>query len=301
MNRVHVLRRLRRLTALERAGPLAAALAAAIVLVPTASSGTYADPAGDSGLAGDLTGVTVTGDSTGGQLVFRINGSNLATAVENPVWLSIDSDSNPLTGDLEDHGTDFWFGVYGHSYGFQHWNGADWVPTPYSTVRVTSNTSQVMISVNRSELGNTSALNFVASTFSFSFVTSGNTIIIGGGSDSAPDDGAFNYAFETNGPRIDSVDVQTTPSAGPKAGKKFVVTPTGLKLPPSGATSTAALLPESYTCTAKLGTRTLLGKATGGCTFSIPKKNARGKRLTVVMTVNYQGATKSVPLPFKVA
>ena len=44
------------------------------MLVPTASSGTYADPAGDSGLAGDLTGVTVTGDSTGGQLVFRING-----------------------------------------------------------------------------------------------------------------------------------------------------------------------------------------------------------------------------------
>jgi len=44
-----------------------------------------------------------------------------------------------------------------------------------------------------------------------------------------------------------------------------------------------------------------VGRATGGCAFSIPKKKARGKRLTVVLTVNYQGATKSVPMTFKVA
>jgi hypothetical protein len=32
----------------------------------------------------------------------------------------------------------------------------------------------------------------------------------------------------------------------------------------------------------------------------VPKKKARGKRLTVLLTVNYQGATKVVPLTFKV-
>src|SRR5580765_5970907 len=200
---------------LKRAGPIAVALMAALVLVPTASSGNYTDPAGDSGAAGDITSVNVVGDKNGGQLVFRISGSNLATGRENPVWLSIDSDSNPLTGDLTDHGTDYWFGVDGRTYGFQHWNGSDWVDTPYATVQVSTRSNQIMISVNRSELGNTSALNFVASTFSFSTVTASGSIILAGGSDLAPNDGAYNYSFETNGPRIDSVDVQTTRSAGP--------------------------------------------------------------------------------------
>jgi hypothetical protein len=281
-------------------GPIAAVLMVALVLVPSAASGNYTDPAGDSGAAGDITSVTVVGDKNNGQLVFRISGSNLATAHENPVWLSIDSDSNPLTGDLTDQGTDYWFGVGGHTYGFQHWNGSDWVNTPYATVQVTSSSTQVMISVNRSELGNTSALNFVASTLSFTTVTTGGSIILGGGSDLAPNDGAYNYSFEANGPRIDSVDVQTTPSAGPRAGKKFVVVPVGLKLPPDGRTTTTPVIPESYSCTAKLGARKLAGAGTGGCTVVIPKKKARGKQLIVQLTVVYQGATKVVPLKFKV-
>jgi len=118
--------------------------------------------------------------------------------------------------------------------------------------------------------------------------------------DNAPNDGAFNYSFEANGPQIDSVDVQTTPSAGPKAGKKFVIVPTGLKLPPDGRTSTSAILPESYSCTAKLGARKLAGSARGGCTIAVPKKKARGKKVTVQLTVVYQGTTKVVPLTFKV-
>src|SRR5947199_4633165 len=87
----------------KRMGPIAAGLMAALVLVPSAASGNYTDPAGDSGAAGDITSVTVVGDKSSGQLVFRITGSNLATGFENPLWLSIDSDSNPLTGDLTDH------------------------------------------------------------------------------------------------------------------------------------------------------------------------------------------------------
>ena len=76
--------------------------------------------------------------------------------------------------------------------------------------------------------------------------------------------------------------------------------PTGLKLPPDGRTTPTAILPESYSCNAKLGAKRLAGSGTGGCTFAIPKKKARGKRLTVQLTVNYQGATKTVPLTFKV-
>jgi mevalonate kinase len=63
---------------------------------------------------------------------------------------------------------------------------------------------------------------------------------------------------------------------------------------------TTTVLPESYTCVAKLGAKQLAGSGTGGCTIAVPKKKARGKRLTVQLTVSYQGATKVVPLTFKV-
>ena len=72
------------------------------------------------------------------------------------------------------------------------------------------------------------------------------TDLAGLGADVAPDDGAYNYSFEANGPLITSVDVQTTPSVGPKAGKRFVVQPTALHLPPDGRTSGTAASPAGW-------------------------------------------------------
>jgi hypothetical protein len=276
--------------ALKRAGPLAAVLTAMLALAPAASAGTYADPAGDSGAAGDITGVSVSSDKQSGQIVFRITGTNLASSVLNPLFLSIDSDANPATGDLTDHGTDYWFGIDDDGYGFQHWDGADWVDTSYSTVQIRGGTQEITISVNRSELGNASSFNFVASTL----------FMLGNTRDAAPNDGAFNYAIDANGPNILSVSVQTNPSSGPKAGKRFTVAPTALQLPPDGRAATTPVVPESYSCKAKLVTRALKGSGVGACAFAIPKANAKGKRLTVQLTVNYEGASKVVSLTFKV-
>jgi hypothetical protein len=275
---------------LKRAGPIAAALMAVLVLVPTASSGDYADPAGDGGTAGDITSVTVAGDQGTGQLLFKITGTNLASAETSPLLLEIDSDANPLTGSLTENGTDYSFFVGGNGYFLLHWNGKEWSETPDLSVQVFGGRSQIIISVNRSELGNPAVLNFFALTV--------NTADLA--FDKAPNEGAFNYSMEANGPQINSVDVQTTPSAGPKAGKKFVIVPTGLKLPPDGRTSTSAVLPESYSCTANLGAKKLAGSGTGGCTIAVPKKKARGKKLTVQLTVVYEGTSKVVPLTFKV-
>jgi hypothetical protein len=44
----------------------------------------------------------------------------------------------------------------------------------------------------------------------------------------------------------------------------------------------------------------LAGQSVGRCTFAIPKKKSKGKRLTVQLTVTYEGATKTVPLTFKI-
>jgi hypothetical protein len=275
---------------LKRAGPIAVALMAALVLVPAASSGNYTDPPSDSGMAGDITSITVAGDKASGQLLFTIKGTNLASTAQNPLFLAIDSDANPLTGDITQNGSDYEFVVDATGYAFAHWDGSNWLDLPGLSVRVAGGTTQILISVNRSEIGNSSMFNFYATTFN----------LVDKSRDDAPSDGAFNFSFDTNGPQINSVDVQTTPDAGPKAGKRFVVAPTGLKLPPDGRTTPAAIVPESYSCAAKLGAKKLGGTGTGHCTIAVPKKNARGKRLTVLLTVSYQGATKVVPLRFKV-
>jgi hypothetical protein len=278
-------------SSLKRAGPIAAALMAALVLVPTASSsGTYTDPAGDSGTAGDITSVTVAGDKGTGQLVFKITGTNIASSDKSPLFLDIDSDANPLTGNIADNGSDYSFYVDNNSYFLAHWDGGQWIETADLSVQVFGNTSQILISVNRSELANSSELNF------FAFAVNSADLAF----DKAPNDGAFNFSLEANGPQIDSVAVKTTPSAGPKAGKKFIIVPTGLKLPPDGRVSTTPILPESYSCTAKLGAKKLAGSGTGRCTITVPKKKARGKKLTVQLTVVYEGTTKVVPLTFTI-
>jgi hypothetical protein len=283
---------------LKRAGPLALIATLALAVAPAASSGNYADASGDNiGGAGDVTAVTVAGDKATGQLVFRIAGTNIASSEDNVLFLDIDSDANPNTGNLNDGGADYSFVVDANSYGFAHWSGTAWAEATPPTARVSGNTSQITVSVNRSDLGSTADFNF--SVTAFNLVVNNGTAQVG--LDAAPDDGSYNFSFDANGPQISSVDVQTTPSAGPRAGQKFAVLPTALHLPPDGRMTPATIVPESYSCTAKLGAKSLAGSGTGRCTFSIPKKKSRGKKLTVQLTVNYQGAAKVVPLTFRVS
>jgi hypothetical protein len=281
----------------KRAGPPAALAAAlALMLVPSASSQggpPYGDPSGDNSSAPDVTGVTVQADKGSGQIIFRITGSNLSSASDLVTLLAIDSDTNPTTGNPDWSGADYLFGVDNESYGFVHWNGSDWVDSPDSTVRVccVGGGSNLTISVNRSELANTSEFNFSVETKNMSTKAY----------DDAPDLGMYNYSLDAGGPDIQGVMVQTTPSSGPKAGKPFVVTPIGLKLPPDGAIISVLPQPESYSCKPTLKGRAVPGSGTGGCTLRIPKKKTRGKPLTVVVTVSYEGATKSVPFTFVVS
>jgi hypothetical protein len=235
----------------------------------------------------------VLGDRSSGQIVFRVSGSGLSNAPNQVTFLYIDSDANPLTGDVDSDGADYAFGVDSDGYDFAHWNGSSWADTPYSTVRIccVGGGSSLMISVNRSELGNTSSFNFSADTWNRD-ARSG---------DDAPDFGMFNYSFDAGGPDIQAIMVTTAPSFGPRAGKTFVVTPVALKLPPNGVPISILPTPESYSCKATLAGRAVARTGTGGCTMRIAKKKTRGKKLNVVVTVIYQGATKSVPFTFVVS
>jgi len=271
---------------------LAVAICSALVAaLPAGAAGGYTDATGDSGNAPDLAGVFVTSDDASGQVSFRSVELN-PTAPDSVTELDIDSDANPATGETSSGGADYAFQISPstHSYGFWHWNGSDWLTTPHTTVQITAFGTGFTISVNKSDLGGTPDFNFGAVTFTRS----------SDGSDSAPDDGFWNYSVQAHGPDIVSVLVATQPASGPKAGKLFSLTPTGLKLPPDGRVNPTALMPDTYTCTAALALRKLAGSGTGGCTFQIPKRKARGKRIVIHLTVQYQGATKGVDFPFVV-
>lgn len=253
--------------------------------------GRYTDPSGDGKGSADLTGVSVASDPNG-QILFTISTAADPEANGGAVLLFLDTDVNLATGKPGTLGADFLFGMGAEGYGFARWTGSDWDwDAPYSTVRVITNPSGALVSVNRSDLGATESFNFWVRT------------AVGEPAseqlDDAPDDGAFNYKLDTGGPDIRQVRVQATPDSGPRAGRKFVVAATGLVLPPTGSMLIVWPQPESYQCVAKLGAKALKGTGVGRCTYAIPKK-AKGKRLSVVVTASYQGASKTVQFVYKV-
>jgi len=278
-------KRLRRLLVL-----LAGLATASLLLAGSASAAEqYADPSGDSGSAPDILGATVI-SNTAGQMIFHLAVANVPSSGDVQTALFIDSDANPTTGCVSCGGVDYLLVLdqSDHTWGFGHWNGSAWAATSDSTVVVLIVSDGFLISVNKSEVGNSSQINFWVLTMA-----------AGGGdgkSDEAPADGVWNFDLQAGGPAIQDVQLQAKPAA-PKHGKAFTVSVTGLTLPQTGAKDTPQ--PESYSCTATLAGRPLAGGGANGCTFKLNKKS-RGKKLVVTVTVKYEGVTKTVTRTYKV-
>jgi cell division septation protein DedD len=285
------LRSRRRQALLTLVGTLA--VVALAVVSPSGALGRYSEPAGDAHGAPDITGVTVTSD-TAGQIVFAISTADLPPEQGIATLVGLDTDSNESTGAPETLGADYMLFVDEgeNAFGFLRWTGSDWDDAPSATVRVRSSRTGVLASVNRSELGGTQSLNFWVRTI--------RGEVASGQMDDAPDDGTWNYTLTAGGPDIREIVVTTSPAPRPKAGKRFTVTPTAVRVPGLDPLAAAPPRPESYTCKAKLGSKALAGSGTGSCTFTL-KKAARGKKLTVAVTVTYQGASKTATFVYRVA
>ena len=203
-------------------------------------SGRLSEPTGDAGL-GDLGVITVSGDKTSGQVRLPDHRHERWRPLSSATCGStIDSDSNPLTGDLAYAGTGLLLRPrprHERSYSFQRWTGSDWVEAPNSTVRISGDSSQITVSVNRSELGNASAFNFRSGLVDHDAGQRSRS----SASTTRRTTGCTTTRSMPTARGSIPWTCRRSPSTGPRAGKKLVVTPTGADIcPPTGATSPAA-------------------------------------------------------------
>jgi hypothetical protein len=267
------------------AGLAAIAALVALVLIPTGSArvmGTpaeYTDQSGDAKSAPDVTKVTIDLDAATGLLSFEVDlAGSEQLAANGLVGIALDTDRNGATGDST--GSEYLAIVGADGVALLKWNGSDMVPFNHAPLAIGRQPGKLLLVLCSCDIG----------TQTFDFAVLG---VRGNDVDVAPDKGG---TFPIPAVAIEITSFVYTPTPfRPKAGKRFTLKPLGIRL----AETNEVVAPDSLSCTAKLGTKTLKGSGTGGCSWLIPKKT-RGKKLNVTVNVAYQGQTETFSQAFTI-
>jgi hypothetical protein len=253
-------------------GALVASAPAALADAPVS----LVDPQGDAvGSAPDITTTVVSNDDAG-NIRFRINLANqIHLTRDSRVYVYIDADRDPATGSASVQGADYMLEVDGSlgAYALSRWSEPIWQPVAPAPGRV-NDWSGLTITLNKLDLGGTSAFNFSVRT------ESGSADRV----DVAPTTGSWTYALGTGGSLTPEVRRLTAyaSSLAPRAGDRFQVSRIGLTLE-DGST----VVPERASCSAKIGSTTLVPRAT--CLFRLPR-NAHRKTMNVTVSAGYRGS-----------
>ena len=235
---------------------------------------TFTDATGDAtGGGADLTQAVVSNDAAGNITLAFTFANRTAFAPTDTLVIILDTDKNASTGN-----TGFDYGIVVSASGARllQWNGSTFVPSAQTTLTTANN--NFTITVNRSELGNTTG-----------FIFGAETLVGTTPSDMAPDSGNWTYDLGLK-PVLNTLAAHFSP-AKPTHGRVFRLASTQLRL--ADGTVVKA---DSVTCVATLNGKRLAGR----CAWHIPA-NARGKRLVIVLTAHYQGATATfTPWRFRV-
>ncbi len=254
------------------------------MVVPGASSlGSFTDPAGDSGSAVDVTAVSVDNDASG-NITIAITTNQPALPADAVLILPFDADRNAATGSPS--GIEYSFQLRSTGPSLSVWTGSTFAPAPSTTLGVSYTSGVARLTINKSELGNTSGFAFRIVS---SFITGGQA----GSIDLAPDSGAYTYVLATPATVAEGKPVAKTP--GVHAGKRFRIS----------APVTTSARPVTVTCAARVGRKALVARgryAAGAATCSgvVPSGTA-GKRLTGLITAAVTGARQTKPFSFAIA
>jgi hypothetical protein len=269
---------------------LALAAVAAVAILGVAggaaasNSDSWTDPAGDSANAPDLTGIAISNDDAG-KITLTVTYGNRPGGLndQDQVQIWLDSDQNASTGD--EFGSDYVVALDKRGPAVKHVTPSGLEDTPASTL--SGSADGTTVSINRSELGNTSK---------FSFYVVGVTRA-DNSRDDAPDALDRVFLYSLTAPRPTQVVVSFNPKT-PKAGARFLATVVLVKFEDGSST-----VPLSLPITCK---GTLNGKPIGAtakpllCVWKLPK-SAKGKRFSFTITVSNHGSKGTFgPWKFKV-
>jgi hypothetical protein len=250
----------------------------------------FTDAAGDSGTAADITTVDVTNDDLGQYLVDV--GLAAPYGGADGMSLYLDTDMNAATGDPHAGGAEYLIidDNAANSFFFLTWNGTSWIDSPTNaTVKDAVSTDQkdVLLSVNKSEIGNATGFNF--------FVVSSEGDGSDGHWDTAPEGTAvWPYKLQN----VLKLSLVAAKSFAVKAGGTWNVavivgrSDTGGTVGPEGTLVCSA---TSGSTKLKLDGHSFVsggsGKPTAAvCSFKVPAK-LKHKVLHATVTVSYQGQT----------
>ena len=263
-------------------GTLVASAHAALAEAPVS----LADPQGDAvGSAPDITTTVVSNDDAG-NIRFRINLANqIHLARGSRVYVYIDADRDPATGSASVQGADYMLEVDGSlgAYALSRWSEPLWQPVAPAPGRV-DDWSGLTITLNKLDLGGTSAFNFFVRTESESADRA----------DVAPTTGTWTYVLGMGGsltPELRKLTAYAS-SLTPRAGDRFQVARISLTLE-DGST----VAPERASCSAKIGATTLLPRGT--CLFRLPR-TAHRKTMNVTVSAVYRGSIVRIMQPVRI-
>jgi hypothetical protein len=275
---------------------LAVALAAACVVVSTASAitappTTFTDETGDSGTAPDIATIAVTNDDHG-LYSFTIDFATPYVNSDN-LTIAIDSDNNDNTGDTQALGADYLFedDYASHSFDLAVWQSNAFAEAPHATanVVVASDNKSVTMTINKSDLGNSTGFDF--------FVIASDGAFDPGHTDDAPSGaGSYSYSAQT----VFRLAAGSSHDGAAKAGGTWTVSMRAVR----SDTNATVGADGTIACRATEGSKKLAvvnhsfvssgggGGSSAVCTFRVPKK-PRGVAVHAKVTVSDAGQSAS--------
>ncbi len=269
---------------------LAVAAVAALAILGVAggaaasNSNFWTDPAGDSANAADLTNITVSSDDAR-KIAFTLTYGNRPAGLtdDDQVQIWLDADETASTGDQ--YGRDFVLVLDKRGALVKHSTPSALEDTPASTLSGTADGTTV--SINRSELGNTSKFKFYVVSLTRADQST----------DLAPDATDRVFVYSLTAPRPTRVVVTFVPKA-PKAGARFMATVVLVRFE-DGSSTVPLSLP--ITCRGTLNGKPIAATTKPlFCVWKLPK-SAKGKRFSFTITVSNNGSKATFgPWKFKV-
>jgi hypothetical protein len=259
-----------------------------------AAADTFADPAGDSAGAPDVTQVAISDVGATGMIKVAVTVSGIESSATH-LFVFLNTDMDDSTGFAD--GSEYVLSVIPDDQGklwwdILHWDGTDWQQVPQSATLSYSRAGDVHTwTLSRADLGNPTAPGFT-------FYVSANGVDAGDNvtaSDYAPDSGSWAYLFSAAAPAATTPSATTAaPAAKPVigvpatvpvnaiAGRHFTV---AFRVTRRGA----VLDSGTMTCDPSVGGRVIphaesFAGGTATLSFTVPK-TAKGKLLKVKVTI----------------